>query len=57
MKEFQYAIKEIIGKDVGAKDFILQPWWDTINVATAWREPAWADLACRPWVAADKHSA
>ena len=35
MKEFQYAIKEIIGKDVDAKDFIFQPLWDIINVATA----------------------
>ena len=35
MKEFQYAIKEIIGKDVDAKDFILQPLWDIVNVATA----------------------
>ena len=27
MKEFQYAIKEIIGKDVDAKDFVFQPLW------------------------------
>ena len=35
MKEFQYAIKEIIGKDVDAKEFILQPLSGIINVATA----------------------